>query len=208
MYTGLSLSIVGFKVGHGSSAITWLVTRFGQLCIQSKSLCQLYCRAFEQFRWSCQFSQLSLNEINTLWSVNLTQPPPFISVIGEGKGWPLGQKLLGQRNDWEVLQHFKLRLDLPSEFLWGKCHFENTQLRGCLAPLVMWNVGMKKNAREFVLLMSSGDKWPSHKRMQFWENAGKIVQLRTKTRHLRSGETREAKEIKKGSLERTSWCRC
>ena len=41
---------------------------------------------------------------------------------------------------------------------------------------------------EFLLLMSGDNKWPEHKRMNFWEHAGKFMQQRTKSRHLRTGE--------------------
>ena len=38
------------------------------------------------------------------------------------------------------------------------------------------------------MLMTDGDKWPAHKRTGFWEHAGKFVQRRVKSRHLRSGK--------------------
>lgn len=41
---------------------------------------------------------------------------------------------------------------------------------------------------EFMMLMTDGDKWPAHKRIDFWEHAGKFVQRRVKSRHLRSGK--------------------
>ena len=41
---------------------------------------------------------------------------------------------------------------------------------------------------QFVLLMCKPDKWPTHKRMVFWNKAGKFVQDSTRTLHLRSGE--------------------
>ena len=30
---------------------------------------------------------------------------------------------------------------------------------------------------EFLLLMSGDDKWPAHKRMDFWEHAGRVHEI-------------------------------
>ena len=52
----------------------------------------------------------------------------------------------------------------------------------------VWDQSEVRALVQFVLLMCQPDKWPTHKRMVFWNNAGKFVQSCTKTLHLRSGE--------------------
>ena len=52
----------------------------------------------------------------------------------------------------------------------------------------VWDETEVRALVQFVLLMCQPDKWPTHKRMVFWNNAGKFVQNCTKTLHLRSGE--------------------
>ena len=42
---------------------------------------------------------------------------------------------------------------------------------------------------EFIMLMTDGDCWPTHKDMSFWEHAGRFMQQQLKTTHVRSGIT-------------------
>lgn len=50
----------------------------------------------------------------------------------------------------------------------------------------VWSEEEIKALVEFILLMSSGKKWPTHKRVDFWEGAGQFIQRRVKTRHYRT----------------------
>ena len=52
-----------------------------------------------------------------------------------------------------------------------------------------WDENECRALVEFIVLMSSGERWPAHKMMSFWERAGRFVQQRAKTRHLRTGES-------------------
>ena len=52
----------------------------------------------------------------------------------------------------------------------------------------VWDETEVRALVQFVLLMCKPDKWLTHKRMVFWNKAGKFVQDSTRTLHLRSGE--------------------
>lgn len=57
--------------------------------------------------------------------------------------------------------------------------------RGRFPP---WSQDEVKSLVEFVLLMSDGNRWPTHQRMHILQCAGEFVQQRTKSWHLRSGK--------------------
>ena len=49
----------------------------------------------------------------------------------------------------------------------------------------VWDKNEVRALVQFILLMSRPDKWPCHKRMAFWENAGKFVQSCARTLHMK-----------------------
>ena len=52
-----------------------------------------------------------------------------------------------------------------------------------------WNDEEVKALVMFILFHYKGDSWPSHKRMEVWDAAGKFVKMKCASQHQRSGTT-------------------
>ena len=48
---------------------------------------------------------------------------------------------------------------------------------------------------EFILFHTTGDRWPTHKQMVFWSNAGEYVQTRSASNNYRSGMSKHVNNI-------------
>ena len=54
--------------------------------------------------------------------------------------------------------------------------------------LVSWGDSELKFLTEFILFHCPGDKWPTHKNMRFWNEAGQYIKRRTEAVNLRLGK--------------------
>ena len=51
-----------------------------------------------------------------------------------------------------------------------------------------WEEVETKALVEFILFYESDNKWPSHKRQEYWKGAGNFVRIRSKSQQLRTGK--------------------
>ena len=50
-----------------------------------------------------------------------------------------------------------------------------------------WDQQEVKALVMFILFHCKGDSWPSHKRMEMWEEAGRFIKMKSGSLHQRSG---------------------
>ena len=113
--------------------------------------------------------------------------PTFLTPHRPMKRQPLREKVAqeGSDNTATCTSHSAARVSLVFESR-GRGVSLVFESRG-RGGFISWKIEELKALVEFILLMHTSDKWPTHQRMHFWECASEFVQSRTASRHKRTG---------------------